>query len=116
MKNIIYLIFLPLCIFMESACTRSATEIEISIIPRPVALERTTGNFTISKSTTIMVESQDPESIRVANMLAERLKIAGDISLEVVETEEYAPRKNVILFTTVDAVNMIANSHKNFLV
>ena len=107
MKNFIYLIILPLCIFMENACTQSTTE--ISIIPRPVALEKTAGNFTISKATTIVVESTDPESIRVANMLAERLKTAVGISLNVVEAEKYSPLKNVILFTTIDSDATLGN-------
>jgi len=116
MKKIIYLVLLPLAFFMESACTQNAPEIEISIIPRPVSLERTTGNFTISKSTTIMVENPDPASIRVANMLADRLRTAGGISLEVVEAEKYTPRKNVILFTTVGSDSTLGNEGYQLLV
>jgi hexosaminidase len=101
MKNFIYLVFLPMCMCIGTESSQNTPE--ISIIPRPVALERTTGNFNISKATTIMVENPDDESLRVANMFAERLKTAGGLILNVVETHEFSPGKNVILFTTTGA-------------
>jgi hexosaminidase len=101
MKNFIYLVFLPICMCIGTESSQNTPE--ISIIPRPVALERTTSNFTISKATTIMVENPDDESLRVAYMLAERLKTAGGLNLNVVETNNFSPGKNVILFTTTGA-------------
>lgn len=101
MKNFIYLVFLPMCMCIGTESTQNTPE--ISIIPRPVTLERTTGNFNISKTTTIMVENPDDELIRVAIMFAERLKTAGGLILNVVETHEFSPGKNVILFTTTGA-------------
>jgi hexosaminidase len=98
MKNFIYLVFLPICMCIGTESTQNTSE--ISIIPRPVTLERTTGNFNISKTTTIMVENPDDESLRVANMFAERLKTAGGLTLNVVETNNFSPGKNLILFTT----------------
>ena len=47
-----------------------------------------------------MVENPDPESLRVARMLADRIQTAGGMSLKVVETKKYVTLKNVILFTT----------------
>lgn len=98
MKNFIYLVFLPICMCIGTESTQNTSE--ISIIPRPVTLESTTGNFNISKATTIMVENPDDESLRVANMFAERLKTAGGLTLNVVETNNFSPGKNLILFTT----------------
>ena len=99
MKKFSCLLILPLYIFIGDVSAQRTTE--ISIIPRPVKLEKTTGSFTISVATTIMVESPDPESLRVARMLADRILITGGLSLQVVETKKYVPLKNAILFTTI---------------
>lgn len=98
MKNFFQLIILPLYIFIGNVSAQSTTE--ISIIPRPVQLEKTTGSFSISKATTIMVENPDLESLRVARMFADRIQTAGGMSLKVVETKKYVAHKDVILFTT----------------
>jgi hexosaminidase len=97
MKIFFQLLILPLYIFIGNV---SAQSTEISIIPRPVQLEKTTGSFSISKATTIMVENPDPESLRVARMFADRIQTAGGMSLKVVETKKYVAHKDVILFTT----------------
>ena len=98
MKIFFQLIILPLYIFIGNVSAQSTTE--ISIIPRPVQLEKTTGSFSISKATTIMVENPDLESLRVARMFADRIQTAGGMSLKVVETKKYVAHKDVILFTT----------------
>ena len=98
MKIFFQLIVLPLYIFIGNVSAQSTTE--ISIIPRPVQLEKTTGSFSISKATTIMVENPDLESLRVARMFADRIQTAGGMSLKVVETKKYVAHKDVILFTT----------------
>ena len=98
MKIFFQLIILPLYIFIGNVSAQSTTE--ISIIPRPVQLEKTTGSFSISKATTIMVENPDLESLRVARMFADRIQTAGGMSLNVVETKKYVAHKDVILFTT----------------
>jgi len=98
MKIFFQLIILPLYIFIGNVSAQSTTE--ISIIPRPVQLEKTTGSFSISKATTIMVENPDHESLRVARMFADRIQTAGGMSLKVVETKKYVAHKDVILFTT----------------
>lgn len=97
MKNLFFLI-LPLCIFMGNVSAQNTRE--ISIIPRPGKLEKTKGNFSISKATTIVVENGNAESLRVAGMLADRIRTAGGISVKVVETKKYTTLKNTILFTT----------------
>jgi len=98
MKIFFQLIILPLYIFIGNVSAQSTTE--ISIIPRPVQLEKTTGSFSISKATTIIVENPDLESLRVARMFADRIETAGGMSLKVVETKKYVAHKDVILFTT----------------
>jgi hexosaminidase len=73
---------------------------DVSIIPKPVKLEIKTGSFTVNEKTRIMVENGDPESTRVAKMLAERLKVAAGLSLAVTTTKKFSPQKNVILLTS----------------
>ena len=107
MKIFFQLIILPLYIFIGNVSAQSTTE--ISIIPRPVQLEKTTGSFSISKATTIMVENPDFESLRVARMFADRIQTAGGMSLKVVETKKYVAHKDVILFTTTGSDATLGN-------
>ncbi len=70
-------------------------------------MELKTGTFVVTNKTTIVVENGGAEPIRVANMLAERFKLAGGLSLKVNETKKYSPGKNVILFTLREADSSI---------
>lgn len=96
-----HLITLLLCIFIESA--EAQTNNEISVIPKPVKMELKTETFTVTDKTSIVVENGDAESIRVANMMAERFKSAAGLSLKVNKTKKYSPQKDVILFTLREA-------------
>ncbi len=60
---------------------------EPAIIPNPASLERGTGAFALAKGTAIIVPAADPEALRVAQSLAERLGRAGVPQLRVMAGE-----------------------------
>lgn len=101
MKKAYPLIALFLCIGIGNLAAQTSNE--VSIIPQPVKLEQKSGNFTVNNKTIIVVESADAESIRVANMMAERFKTSAGLSIKVSEVKKFSPQKNVILFTSTKA-------------
>lgn len=101
MKKAYPLIALLLCIGIGNLAAQTSNE--VSIIPKPVMVEQKTGSFTVNNKTIIVVEDADAESIRVANMMAERFKTAAGLSIKVSGVKKYSAQKNVILFTSAKA-------------
>lgn len=97
MKKVYSLILLLLCIAIGNLAAQTPND--LSVIPKPFKLERKTESFTVNDKTIIVVENGDAESIRVANIMAERFKVAAGLPLLVDGTKKYSSRKNVILFT-----------------
>jgi hexosaminidase len=101
MKKVNPMIALFFCICIGNLAAQTPNE--VSIIPKPVSLELKTESFTVNNKTSIVVENGDEETVRVANMLAERFREAAGFSLKVNETKKYSSQKNVICFTSVEA-------------
>ncbi|MBL7857429.1 MAG: beta-N-acetylhexosaminidase [Cyclobacteriaceae bacterium] len=101
MKKIFSIIAFLLCIGIGTLAAQTPND--ISIIPKPVKLEQKTGSFIVNNKTIIVVENGDAESIRVANVMAERFKTAAGLSIKVSSVKKYSTQKNVILFTSAKA-------------
>ncbi len=57
----------------------------IAVIPKPMKLEQTSGNFALKHKTAIYVQSSSAEIKNIANYLADRLRPATGLSLVVLE-------------------------------
>lgn len=75
---------------------------EVSIIPMPSSLQTKNESFRINSNTKIIAQSNNPEAIRIANLLAEKINTASGFAVQVSEANKVTG-KNVIFFTTENA-------------
>lgn len=75
----------------------------IAVIPKPMKLEQTSGNFALKHKTAIYVQSSSAEIKNIANYLADRLRPATGLSLVVLEQAKATPPVDSFLLTTENA-------------
>ncbi|NGP77267.1 beta-N-acetylhexosaminidase [Balneolaceae bacterium YR4-1] len=84
-KNIIPLLVLFILV-IATACTQT-TEETVAIIPEPVSVSLSDGNFTLTPSTSIVISENTPELRHVADYLSNKLYTANwfykDVSTEL---------------------------------
>jgi hexosaminidase len=82
-------VFLLALLVLAAACVRPqvvplpSRGPEISIIPKPLQLERTAGSFALFSSRRIVVPEGDTDAVETARYLADRLKAAFGLDLAV---------------------------------
>ena len=69
----------------------------ISIIPWPQEVQVGKGHFVLNKNTVIVVPKNNADALRIAQMLADKLKKAAGITLPI-RQENLSDRKNSIIF------------------
>ena len=93
-----YLFFLLMAL---ASCSRHSEKSQaISIIPMPAEMETTNGLFKLTEETTIFLTSDQPEILRIAELLVEKYRNVSGITLntEIVKAEQLP--KNGIIFSS----------------
>lgn len=108
MKKLISIIILIVLTVFLADCSRIAlvefpqNEPEISIIPKPLKIERLAGSFTISPQARIFIPTDSPDVERVAFYLAEQLKTVSDFEMEI-HKESSQTEANAIIFNKIQS-------------
>jgi hexosaminidase len=102
-KPILQLLGLLFFVLIWSSCSKNKEFQEISIIPQPVKIEQSMGSFEVNPKTSIVVQGEQEETLRIASMLAEKLQTATGFTIEVKSSTINDAGKNTIFFTTDDA-------------
>ena len=89
--KILFVVFIALC-----SCTREIPTTEISIIPKPLSIEKTDSFFNLNKNTTIAFQDGDDGFEKVALYLQNEIKLSHNLNLTIT-TSDNCPSKNVIL-------------------
>ncbi|MDJ1467412.1 beta-N-acetylhexosaminidase [Xanthocytophaga flava] len=101
--KITYLLSFLIAIGMLSSCTSkqekatTATSAVISIIPKPVKLQKGEGSFLINNDTKILVDAGNEELKKIAQTLADQFQKAGNLTIKV--EENTGNTDNNIVFT-----------------
>jgi hexosaminidase len=85
---------LMLAVFFALSLTAFSQTNKISIIPQPAVMKPGVGSFLINQGVAIFVAPNQPELLKIANMLNAELKKAAGFTLNI----ENSPRKNGIHF------------------
>ena len=85
---------LILAVFFALSVTAFSQTNKISIIPQPAVLRPSTGSFLVNQGVAIVVAPNQPELLKIANMLNAELKKAAGFTLNI----ENSPRKKGIHF------------------
>ena len=85
---------LILAVFFALSVTAFSQTNKISIIPQPAVLRPGTGSFLVNQGVAIVVAPNQPELLKIANMLNAELKKAAGFTLNI----ENSPRKKGIHF------------------
>lgn len=85
---------LILAVFFALSVTAFSQTNKISIIPQPAVLRPGTGSFLVNQGVAIVVAPNQPELLKIANMLNAELKKAAGFTLSI----ENSPRKKGIHF------------------
>ncbi|MDJ1499025.1 beta-N-acetylhexosaminidase [Xanthocytophaga agilis] len=101
--KITYLLSFLIAIGMLSSCTSkqekttTTTSAAISIIPKPVKLQKGEGSFVINNDTKILVDAGNEELKKIAQTLADQFQKAGNLPIKV--EENTGNTDNNIVFT-----------------
>lgn len=71
-----------------ASCSRPAGAPELSILPLPQHVERYEGSFTLTPGCPVVVDATDPDLLRIAGFLNERLQTAAGFRLPVADTAD----------------------------
>jgi len=84
----------------------SKQNIQLSIIPQPLSVKESSGNFAIGKKTIIYVDDNNPSLQKIAEMLSSQLKYETGYDLKVIKITGDAP-SNAIILTQKDAIDFL---------
>ena len=73
---------------------------DVNLIPQPLEIKVSSGNFTIGENTEIIVDSENPKAKEVANYFVEQFNTVSGYSLKVVDSSEENDTKNSITFAS----------------
>lgn len=93
------IIFCFICCFAFSVGVVAITN-EYNLIPEPLSLTPKSGTFTFNANTIIVLNEDNEDYQRIANMLSDRFKEAAGLNLQVKVTPDKAT-SNAIIFTSV---------------
>lgn len=88
-----------------------ASRPDVSLVPRPLQLERQQGFFEVGPETRIYLDSGDPEMERVALDFSERFRLASGIGMPVIAGVPEDPHGN-ILFSRTNADDLAEEGYK----
>ena len=80
-----------------------AADAPLTIVPKPLKVERQEGAFLLNKDTIILVQTGSPDTANVGQQLADRVKHSTGFELAVIPTEMASLTGNAILVTTKGA-------------
>ena len=88
------------------AQTDKGLDKQLSIIPQPVSVKETTGNFIIGKKTKIYVDSNNNSLKKIGEMLSAQLKLETGYDISVNEKSGNS-MKNAIILTQNDVTDTL---------
>ena len=87
----------------------------LSIIPQPVSVKETTGNFIVGKKTKIYVDSNNNSLKKIAEMLSAQLKLETSYDISVNE-KSVNLIKDAIILTQYEAADTLGAEGYNLFV
>ncbi|MDQ3394201.1 MAG: beta-N-acetylhexosaminidase [Bacteroidota bacterium] len=102
MKNIYFLV--SSLLILAFSCTNRQQESSAvldgapSIIPKPVKVERMKSSFTINPGTKIFASGNNPEVLRIAQMLAQQIETASGVIVPVAQSDDTGNSIRAIFF------------------
>ncbi|WP_018617321.1 beta-N-acetylhexosaminidase [Segetibacter koreensis] len=102
------ILFATISILLVCNDTNSCAAQDISIIPLPAQMQKKSGSFAINKQTKIEVQQGNPEALRIAKMLAQKLQKAAGLEIAVIAGNDNNAN-NTIFFTTVSTNDSLGN-------
>lgn len=100
MQKLFFFIGLILMMGCESTPTKTFTEADINLIPKPKNLQLNEGSFSFNKSTVFVVEND--EQLQASQLLIDKFKTVSGWDLQVVKTK---PTSNYVVFSINDALD-----------
>lgn len=91
----------PVFTFILGSLATLSMAQDLSLIPAPVSMERSTGEFSLSGATPIVVQARQAEALKIGKYLSDELKAATGFSLKTNETGDKGIY--LILNSTTDA-------------
>ena len=82
---------------------------DVHIIPEPLELKVTEGNFNFNEQTVVIVNSNNKEVKQVANYFVEQFNIASGSSLKISVSSENSSASNSIIFTDKNVDETLGN-------
>ena len=98
------------CLNVETA-PAGASRPDVSLVPRPLQLERQPGSFEVRPETRIYLASDDPEMERVALDFGEKLGLASGIKIPVIAGIPEDPHGN-FLFSRTNADDLAEEGYR----
>lgn len=95
-------------IFMLALQSAGGQHKDVSVIPQPESIKITKARFAVNTGTKIVTHGGDGETLRIANMLAQKFKSAAGLDIPVTETDG-SPEKNAILLSIVKDETSLAD-------
>jgi len=110
-KNSLRMFALVLFVVLVVSCNPKGSEVisEIHIIPEPLELKVSKGNFNFNDQTQVVVLSNNKEVKQVASYFVEQFNIASGSSLKLYVTSENISPKNSIIFTDKNVDDTLGN-------
>ncbi len=90
-------ILLPACLPPMRLAEGPKEAVEISIIPKPLQIEKSTGNFAIAPTTKILIPANDKGAEQAAQYLADRLRKATEFDLPIQSSTGSMPLQSIQL-------------------
>ena len=90
-------ILLPACLPPMRMAERPTEIVEINIVPKPLQVEKSTGNFAIAPATQIVIPANDKGAELAAQYLANRLRKATEFDLPIKNSTESMPLQSIQL-------------------
>ncbi len=90
-------IVLPACLPPMRLAEGPKEAVEISIIPKPLQMEKLTGNFAIAPTTQILIPANDRGAEEAAQYLADRLRKATEFDLPIQSSTGSMPLQSIQL-------------------
>ncbi len=101
MKNLAFAGLLLTVIFGQTACTPTDLSKE-SLIPKPISVVSSGGNFELTDQTDIYVQGESTEINQIGQFLADKLNPSTGLGIEVKSTSETPPSGSIFLSLSGD--------------
>jgi len=89
-------VFFPACIPLMRTAPPPKEVVEISIIPKPLQIEKSPGSFAIAPSTQILIPANDKNAELAARYLADRLKKATGFEIPIKNSSDPPPLQAIV--------------------